>query len=221
LLPLAVSFLVLQRVLFKLDERQFRRILKGFLYTLLGTFLFFMGVNGGFMELGGELGFHLASLDNKVWLLAISFILGFVTIAAEPSVYVLTRQIEDVTSGYVKRTVVVAALALGVGTAIFLSSLRILVPGLTLWHILLPGYAIALILARFVPSLFVGMGFDAGSVATGPLTTTFILAFTQGAAGAFEGADLLRDGLGMIALVAMAGIVTMLALGVVFRAKSS
>ena len=151
LLPLAVSFLVLQRVLFKLDERQFRRILKGFLYTLLGTFLFFMGVNGGFMELGGELGFHLASLDNKVWLLAISFILGFVTIAAEPSVYVLTRQIEDVTSGYVKRTVVVAALALGVGTAIFLSSLRILVPGLTLWHILLPGYAIALIWPALYP----------------------------------------------------------------------
>ncbi len=72
----------------------------------------------------------------------------------------------------------------------------------------------------FVPNLFVGIGFDAGSVATGPLTTTFILAFTQGAASAFEGADLLRDGLGMIALVAMMSIMTLLGLGVVFEVKS-
>ena len=193
---------------------------KGFAYTLVGTLLFFLGVNGGFMEVGSQLGYLLASLDNKLWLLLTSFVLGFVTIVAEPSVYVLTRQIEDVTSGYVKRSAVVGALALGVGTAILLSSIRILVPGLTLWHILLPGYLAALVLARFVPKLIVGIGFDAGSVATGPLTTTFILAFAQGAAGAFEGADLLRDGLGMIALVAMAGIVTLLALGAVFRVKS-
>lgn len=221
LLPLAVSFFLLQKFLFKLEKRQFLRMLKGFIYTLVGTFLFFMGVNGGFMELGSELGYRLAALDNKFWLLGTSFLLGFVTILAEPSVYVLNRQIEEVTSGSVKGRYVALFLALGVGLAIFFSAVRILLPDLTLWHFLLPGYLIALVLLRFVPNLFVGIGFDAGSVATGPLTTTFILAFVQGAAGAFEGADLLRDGLGMIALVAMSGIVTLLALGVVFRVKSS
>lgn len=220
LLPLVVAFLLLQYLLFKLEKREFRRMAKGFAYTLLGTFLFFMGVNGGFMELGGQLGYLLASLDNKAWLLITSFVLGFVTILAEPSVYVLNRQIEEVTAGSVKGKLVSTSLALGVGLAILLSSVRVLVPGLTLWHLLLPGYLLALILVRFVPPLFVGIGFDSGSVATGPLTTTFILAFAQGAAGAFEGADLLRDGLGMIALVAMSAIVTMLALGVVFRVKS-
>ena len=138
LLPLAISFLLLQIFLLKLEKRQFRRMAKGFAYTLVGTLLFFLGVNGGFMEVGSQLGYLLASLDNKLWLLLTSFVLGFVTIVAEPSVYVLTRQIEDVTSGYVKRSAVVGALALGVGTAILLSSIRILVPGLTLWHILLP-----------------------------------------------------------------------------------
>lgn len=220
LLPLAVTFVVLQRLWFKLGRRSFMRMVKGFMYTFLGVFMFFLGVNGGFMELGSGLGYLLASLDNKAWLLTVSFVLGFVTILAEPSVYVLTHQIEDVTSGYVKRKVVAASLSLGVGSAIFLSSLRILVPWLTLWHLLLPGYIIAIVLIRFVPNLFVGIGFDSGSVATGPLTTTFILAFVQGAASAFEGADLLRDGLGMIALVAMAGIVTMLAMGAVFGVKS-
>jgi len=220
LLPLAVSLFVLQRVFLKFEKRQFARILKGFAYTLLGMFLFFMGVNGGFMEVGSQLGYLVASLDNKIWLLIISFILGFVTILAEPSVHVLTHQIEEVTSGYVKRKAVAASLALGVGSAILLSAIRILVPWLNLWHILLPGYLIAIVMIPFVPNLFIGIGFDGGSVATGPLTTTFILAFTQGAASAFEGADLLRDGLGMIAVVAMMGIITLLSLGVVFEVKS-
>lgn len=220
LLPLVLSLFVLQRILLKFDKRQFSRILKGFVYTLLGTFLFFMGVNGGFMEVGSQLGYLLASLDNKFWLLLVSFLLGFVTILAEPSVHVLTHQIEEVTSGYVKRKAVAASLSIGVGSAILLSAIRILVPWLTLWHILLPGYLIAIVMIYFSPNLFVGIGFDAGSVATGPLTTTFILAFTQGAASAFPGADLLRDGLGMIALVAMMGIITLTGLGVVFGVKS-
>ncbi len=220
LLPLAISLLVLQRVLLRFEKKQFARILKGFAYTLLGMFLFFMGVNGGFMEVGSQLGYLLASLDNKIWLLVISFILGFVTILAEPSVHVLTKQIEEVTSGYVKRKAVAASLSIGIGSAILLSAIRILVPWLNLWHLLLPGYLIALVMIYFAPNLFVGIGFDAGSVATGPLTTTFILAFIQGAASAFEGADLLRDGLGMIALVAMMGIITLLGLGVVFEVKS-
>ncbi len=220
LLPLAISLLILQKVLFKLEKRQFSRIVKGFAYTLLGMFLFFMGVNGGFMEVGSQLGYLLASMDNKFWFLITSFVLGFVTILAEPSAFVLTHQIEDVTSGYVKRKAVAASLSIGVGGAILLSAIRILVPWLSLWHFLLPGYLIAIGMIYFVPNLFVGIGFDAGSVGTGPLTTTFILAFIQGAASAFEGADLLRDGLGMIALVAMMSIITLLALGVVFEVKS-
>ena len=220
LLPLAISLLVLQRVLLKFEKRQFARVVKGFAYTFLGTFLFFLGVNGGFMEVGSQLGFRLASLDNKVWLLITSFLLGFVTILAEPSVHILTKQIEEVTSGYVKRKAVAASLSIGVGSAILLSAIRILVPWLNLWHLLLPGYLIAIVMIYFVPNLFVGIGFDAGSVATGPLTTTFILAFTQGAASAFPGADLLRDGLGMIALVAMMAIITLLGLGVMFGVKS-
>ena len=171
------------------------------------------------MEVGSQLGYILASLDNKFWLLFTSFVLGR-TILAELSVQVLTRQIEEVTSGYVKRKAVAASLSIGVGSAILLSAIRILVPWLNLWHLLLPGYLIAIVMVYFAPRLFVGIGFDGGSVATGPLTTTFILAFTQGAASAFPGADLLRDGLGMIALVAMMGIITLLGLGVVYQVKS-
>jgi len=158
----------------------------------------------------------VALLDNKAYIIVIGFVLGLLTILAEPAVYVLTHQIEDVTSGYVKRKVVLVFLSVGVGIAVALSIVRILVPGIQLLHYLVPGYIIALSMMFFVPKLFVGIAFDAGGVATGPMTATFILAFTQGAANAFEGADLMRDGFGMIAMVAMLPIITLQALGLIY-----
>lgn len=220
LLPLTVALFVLQKLLFKLDHKHFARIAKGFLYAFIGLIVFLIGVNGGFMEVSSELGLRLASLDNKLWLVITAFALGFFTILAEPAVFVLTHQIEEVTSGYVKRKAVGAALSVGVGGAVALAAIRILTPSLQLWHILLPGYIIALGMMYFVPMLFVGIAFDAGGVATGPMTATFILAFIQGAASSFAGANLLRDGFGMIALVAMAPIITLQILGFIFQARS-
>lgn len=220
LLPLTVSLFVLQKVLFKLEQKQFVRMVKGFIYAFVGLMIFLMGVNGGFMEISSELGLRLALYENKFWLVITAFALGFFTILAEPAVFVLTHQIEDVTSGYVKRRAVGAGLSIGVGFAVALAAVRILTPSIQLWHILLPGYIIAVGMMYFAPTLFVGIAFDAGGVATGPMTATFILAFVQGAASAFEGANLLRDGFGMIALVAMAPIITLQILGFIFQIRS-
>src|SRR5690606_18605464 len=110
--------------------------------------------------------------------------------------------------------------SIGVGFAISISILRILIPGLQLWHIILPGYIISLILMFFVPKLFVGIAFDAGGVATGPLTATFTLAFVQGAANAYESANIVTDGFGMIALVALAPIITLQILGLVYKKRT-
>ncbi len=220
LLPLTVSLFVLQKILFHLERRQFARLVKGFLYAFIGMIVFFVGVYGGFMEVAGEIGLRLAMLENKVWVVVTAFALGFFTILAEPAVYVLTHTIEEVTSGYVKRKAVGAALSIGVGSAVALAMIRILTPAIELWHILLPSYIIAVGMMYYAPNLFVGIAFDAGGVATGPMTATFILAFVQGAASAFPGANLLRDGFGMIALVATAPIITLQILGFIFQARS-
>ncbi|MBU1142246.1 MAG: DUF1538 domain-containing protein [Firmicutes bacterium] len=220
LLPLIIILFILQTVSFKLTKRAFIRILKGFIYALLGLFIFLVGVNAGFMEVGSKIGYTLALLDHKVYILLIAFLLGLFTIAAEPAVSVLTYQIEDITSGYVKKKAVLIPLSIGVGFAIMLSILKILVPSLQLWHLLLPGYIISLALMFMVPKLFVGIAFDAGGVATGPMTATFILAFTTGAANATPSANVLLDGFGMIALVALAPIITLQLLGFVFKIRS-
>jgi hypothetical protein len=220
ILPLLVILLVLQNLSFKLKKKELRKLLTGFVFAFIGLFVFLIGVNAGFMDVGTTIGNNLALLDNKAYIIIIGLVLGIVTILAEPAVYVLTQQIEDVTSGYVKRKAVLIPLAIGVGFAVALSVIRILVPGIQLWHYLLPGYIISLSMMFFIPKLFVGIAFDAGGVATGPVTATFILAFIQGAANAFEGADLLADGFGMIAMVAMIPIITLEVLGLVYAVKS-
>lgn len=220
LLPIILMFFVFQKVSFKISPKAYRKVLKGLVYTFVGLVLFLTGVNAGFMEVGSRIGYNVAVLDDKWIIVAIGFILGLVVILAEPAVYVLTHQIEDVTSGYVKRPVVLIALSIGVAFAVSLSMIRILIPGLQLWHFLLPGYVVSILMMYFVPKLFVGMAFDAGGVASGPMTATFILAFAQGAAEAIEGANVMVDGFGVIAMVAMTPIIALQTLGFIFKMKS-
>lgn len=219
-LPLFVILVVLQFFSFHLKKREFRKMLVGFVYVFLGLAIFLLGVNGGLMEIGGVIGKTLATLPNQAIILGIGFVLGVVTILSEPAVYVLTDQIEEVTSGYIQRKAVLFALALGVGIAVALSVLRVLIHPIQLWHYLLPGYLIALGLMFITPKLFIGIAFDAGGVATGPMTATFILAFIQGAADQIESANVIIDGFGMIALVALMPIIMLELLGVLFKLKA-
>ncbi|MCR6545176.1 DUF1538 domain-containing protein [Dehalobacterium formicoaceticum] len=220
LLPILILLLLFQKGSFHLTSKSLRKILKGIFYTFLGLVLFLVGVNAGFMDVGSVVGYSLASLDNNFYVILVGFILGLVTILAEPAVHVLTHQIEDVTSGYVKTKVVLLALSIGVGFAVALSMIRIIVPNVQLWHYLLPGYLIAIIMSYLTPKLFVGIAFDSGGVASGPMTATFILAFAQGVAEAVEGADVLREGFGVISMVALTPLITLQILGLIFKLKS-
>jgi hypothetical protein len=217
ILPLFVIFAVFQTAASRFPKRQARRVVVGLIYNCLGLILFLFGVNVGFMDLGVKLGVTIVAYDKNLLIVALGFIIGFVTIMAEPAVYVLMRQIEDVTSGYVRRSIVLGALAIGVGSAVGLSMLRILSPGIQLWHYLLPGFTVCILLSFFTPKLFVGIGFDSGGVASGPMTATFILAFSQGVASATAGADVLKDAFGMISMVAMMPIITIELLGLIFK----
>lgn len=216
LFPILLVFLLGNALSFRMRPDEFSRIVVGILFATVGLIFFLLGVNQGFMEVGALVGAKLAASANYGLIVLVSFILGVVTILAEPAVHILTRQIEEVTSGYVKRQLVMITLALGVGAAVALSALRVILPGLQLWHLLLPGYVLAIGLMRYTPALFVGIAFDSGGVASGPMTATFVLAFVQGVALQTEGANVILDGFGVIALVAMVPLVALQLLGVSF-----
>lgn len=221
ILPILVVFLVFQVVAFKLPKASVKNILSGMLLTFIGLVMFLLGANAGFMEVGNAVGYNIALLDNKGLLILIGFIIGVVTVLAEPAAYVLVDEVEQVTNGNLKRSVVLFTLSLGVGAAVSLSMVRILIPQVQLWHYLLPGYIISLAMTYFVPELFSGIAFDSGAVVSGPMTATFILAFAHGVADAVEHASLLVDGFGIVAMVAMTPIIALQILGFIYNRKSN
>ena len=219
LLPLFCLFLIFDKIKFKLNRKSRNTILKGLLYTYMGLTLFLVGVNAGFMEVGRLMGWGIA--NSYPWLLPIiGFLLGMVVVLAEPAVYVLTEQVEEVTAGHIQKKVILLALSIGIAFAVAMSMLRIMIPSLKLWHFLLPGFAIAAFLSYRVPPIFVGIAYDSGGVASGPMTATFVLAFAQGAADAISTANVLIDGFGVIAMVAMTPLVAIQMLGLIFKRKS-
>lgn len=224
LLPLIGLFILLQVFLLKMPPVKVRRVIKGFIYSYIGLVLFLLGANGGFIPTGKRLGEILGGYavnNGNIWVIVLTIIglvFGAVVVCAEPAVWVLTEQVESVSGGTIKRKVMLVALSAGVAVSIGISMLRILY-GFSLWYILIPGYALSLILSLFCPKLFVGIAFDSGGVASGPMTSTFILSFTLGVSSATNMTSA-TDAFGVIALVAMTPIIAIQILGLIFKKKS-
>ena len=222
LLPLAAMAAVFQITLIKMPPVQVLRMVRGFVLSFVGLVIFLTGANGGFMPAGERLGEVLGALaaSSSLWsllLVVIGCAFGAVVVIAEPAVWVLTDQVESVSGGTIKRRVMLVALSAGVATSIGLSMLRVLT-GFSIWYVLIPGYALALILAFFCPKLFTGIAFDSGGVASGTMTSTFVLSFTIGASAA-SGGNPAVDAFGVIALVAMTPLIAIQILGLVFGKK--
>ena len=217
-LPITLIFLFFNWIKLKCPAREFKRIMIGLLYAYIGLILFLVGVNIGFSDMGVFLGEALYQKSAFVFIL-FSLITGFMIVLAEPAVQSLIGQISDVTGGSVNKKLVLAALSIGVGMAVMLSAMRVHFEGFELWMYLIPGFLIAIMLFKKVDPLFVGISFDAGGVATGPMTTAFALSMMQGAATVSPVADPLVDGFGVIASVMMAPIVSLMILGLLYSKK--
>ncbi len=221
--PLFVMFIVFQFTLLKMTVRQMVRIIIGFVYSFIGLTIFLIGVSGGFMQAGAALGKSLGALAVSgggwwyVLLIGTGFVLGAIIVCAEPAVWVLSEQVEQVSGGTIKRKVLLTFLSIGTAVAIGLSMLRA-VTGFNFKLVLIPGYVIAMLLMIFCPPMFSGIAFDSGGVASGPLTSTFILSFTLGAAVSGNSGN---DSFGVIALVAMMPLIGIQVMGIIYKIKSA
>ena len=219
LAPIAVMFLIFQFVFFQLSLHDVAKISLGIVSTYVGLVLFLTGVNVGFSSLGHVLGGELATGWTRPLLIPFAMALGWFIIEAEPAVYVLQRQIEDVSSGAIPASAIKLALSIAISIAMGLSMLRVLT-GLSILWILIPGYLIALGLTFFVPDIFTAIAFDSGGVASGPMTATFMLQFVMGVSTA-AGGNILRDAFGLVALVAMMPLISIQVLGVIYGRRDS
>lgn len=210
---IVVFFIILQIVCLKLPKKTLLRIGVGIIYTFLGLVVFLTAVNVGFMPVGYRMGVELAANAPQWTIVLFGFIIGMVVVLAEPAVHVLNKQVEEITGGTVSKRSMTIALSAGVGISIALSMVRIIFEFNILYY-LIPGYLISLGLSFFVPGIYTAIAFDSGGVASGPLTSSFILPFAVGICAGISGVDsILTDAFGIVAMVAMTPLITIQLLG--------
>ena len=212
LLPILGIFLLFQIVSFRMNGRSFWKIMMGIVFTYLGLVLFLTGVNVGFASLGSVLGAALTQGPLRYVLVPLAMLLGWFIISAEPAVLVLQKQIEQVSSGAISGRSIKLGLSVAIALAMGVSMLRVLT-GLSLLYFLIPGYVLSLGLSFIVPDMYTAIAFDAGGVASGPMTAAFMLQFMIGASSALGG-NVLSDAFGIVAMVAMMPLIIIQLLGV-------
>lgn len=218
LLPVIVFFLIFQILVLKLTKRKLFKITAGLIYTYIGLVLFLTGVNVGFMPAGNYLGQILAGLDAPWVLIPIAMVMGFFIVKAEPAVYVLNKQVEEITDGAISAKAMGMGLSIGVAVSLGIAMIRVLT-GISILWFLIPGYTIALGISFFVPKIYTAIAFDSGGVASGPMTAAFLLPLAQGACVALGG-NIVTDAFGVVAMVAMTPLITIQVMGFYARITS-
>lgn len=218
ILPIAIFFGIFQLIFLHLEKKSLVRIFNGIIFTYIGLVLFLTGANVGFIPAGFDLGSILATLPYNWIIIPIGMLIGYFIIKAEPAVYVLMRQVEDITDGAISGTALQRSLSIGVAVSVGLAMVRVLT-GIHLFYMLIPGYAIALLLSFVVPPVFTAIAFDSGGVASGPMTATFLLPFAMGACMTVGG-NVVTDAFGVVTMVAMTPLIAIQCLGLAYKLKA-
>ena len=220
ILPVSAFFLLFNFIFVRLPSQRLVRILVGLVYTYVGLTLFLTGVNVGFMSTGLSLGQRLASLGNNRILVFVAAAIGSLMVLAEPAVHVLAKQVENISDGALKSSVIIIILCVSMIVAVGLSMLR-LVLNISIWYFIVPGYVIAITLSFIVPKVYSSIAFDSGGVASGPMATMFMLPLAIGAATVVGGeGSVLFNAYGLIAFIALVPIITIQTLGVYAKIKA-
>ena len=219
IIPIVAFFLLFNAVSLKLDKKTLIKIFVGLAFTYIGLVLFLTGANVGFMPIGQYLGESLAGSGYSWILVPIGMIIGYFIVSAEPAVHVLKHQVETITEGRISAKALGLSLAIGVAASVGIAMIRV-ITGISILWFLIPGYAFALIITCVVPPIFTSVAFDAGGVASGPLTATFLLPLAMGASFA-AGGNIAEDAFGIVAMVAMTPLLTIQILGLVSKFKSA
>ncbi len=214
-LPIVILFVVFQLITRRYHSHNILKMFVGFIYTYIGLVLFLTGANIGFMPAGRLIGAKIAEGSFKYLLIPIGMLMGYFVVSAEPAVHSLKRQVSEITKGAISQKSVAIALSVGVSLSVGISMLRVLT-GISIMPFLIVGYAISLLISFFVPHIYTGIAFDSGGVASGPMTSTFMLPFAMGACDALGG-NVMTDAFGIVAMIAMAPLITIQILGLIER----
>lgn len=212
IIPLTIVFYVYDLIILKLPFNQKVSLIFGLVVTFVGLYLFLFSIEFGITNMGKQIGNFVETLNNAS-IVIFCVVIGFIITFSEPSVMVLAKQVQSATKGNISKVFVMIAVAISMSLAILISAFRIIY-GLNFFNIILIGYLVALLLMFFVPSIFTGLAFDSGGVASGPMTSAFLLPIM------LELASLSSNpmaGFGLIGIVSMSPIIVLQLLGMVYK----
>ncbi len=215
--PIVLLFIIYQIITKRFHKHNILKMSVGFVYTYIGLVMFLTGANVGFMPAGRLIGAKIAESSFSAMLVPIGMVMGFFVVSAEPAVHSLKKQVSEITNGAISQKSVATALSVGVSVSVGISMLRVLT-GIPIMPFLIFGYAVSLIISFFVPNIYTGIAFDSGGVASGPMTSTFMLPFAMGACEAIGG-NVMTDAFGIVAMIAMTPLITIQILGLSERRK--
>jgi hypothetical protein len=202
----------------------------GLTLCVLGMIIFNLGLSYGLSRLGGQSGALIPGAFMKMEgfggsplytyllgiliALAFAWILGFGATLAEPALNALGLTVENLTNGAFKKSMLMYAVSFGVGCGIALGVLKI-VYDIPVAYLIVPGYAIAIILTIFSSEEFVNVAWDSAGVTTGPVTVPLVLAMGLG----FGSALGVTEGFGILSMASIGPIIAVQATGLWIRFK--
>lgn len=213
--PIVVMVIVLQLIFFDDPLSQVLQFAIGAVMVTVGLWLFLVGVQVGLLRIGEIIGSELPQRASFPVILLFVFIIGIAIIMAEPNIMVLSEQIGYVAGDAISKIVLITFVGVGLGLFLVIAVVRVFL-GVPLKYVLLAGYVLVFALSYFVPPDFVPLSFDAGGVATGPLTVPFVMALGVGITPVISGKGTLSDSFGFIGLSALGPVLAVMLLGVIY-----
>lgn len=210
---LVIFYLFLTRKTKKKKIEQ-RKIMIGLIMVLIGITLFLTGGDVGFFKLAYLLGSKLGNI-NKIIIILIGGIFGFLIAKIEPNVKVLVSYVDKVTNGGIKDKFLETWLCIGVSISFMLSLFRVL-NGYSVMIFLIPTYFLAIFFAFFTPTNFLGLSFDAGGVVTGSMSSSFLLPLLIGVASIITN-NYLNEAFGVMALISVIPIIILEIVGMIYN----
>lgn len=179
LLPIVLVVAFFQGFIIQAVPDNLMSIVIGLFIVAVGLALFIRGLELGIFPIGENLAIDFAKKGSVFWLLLFAFTIGFSTTVAEPALIAIADKASVISGGLIDAFWLRMTVALSVGFAIALGTMRILW-GHPIQYYIIGGYVLVVVVTFFAPAQIIGLAYDSGGVTTSTVTVPLVAALGIG-----------------------------------------
>ena len=230
IVPLVIFLVLVMKVILRERFRNAGLLIYGIMLAVLGMCTFSLGLTYGLSYIGAQAGglvpAAFAQIDSVTGsplyglvvgvgtALTFAWVLGFGATLAEPALNALGMTVENLTNGAFRKSLLMYAVSFGVACGLALGVAK-LVFDIPLAWLLIPLYALSVVLTFLSTEEFVNVAWDSAGVTTGPVTVPLVLAMGLG----FGSAVNAIEGFGILAMASICPILSVMTVGLVVQRR--